>query len=717
MKRPALFAALALFLPVTLSAEDVRPIPPPGIAIPAADRAEIEAGVKKLGDEIAKLRALGKITPLIEDELPNVEIFHKSADWAVRYGEIFDTKQIATAKDHILQGLDRAEALAKGQTPWNYANGLVARGYRSKIDGSVQPYGVLIPESLQGFSPDGAHEATAEGKPASPHAVPLHFWCHGRGEKNTELPFIAGVQANKGEFTPEGAIVCYLFGRYCCANKFAGESDLFEAQADIAAHYPIDDKRVVVRGFSMGGAAAWQFAFHFPGSWAAAAPGAGFAETEEFFGRTLYAEGATPPPWWERQLWRWYDVTICARNVAGLSLVAYSGELDGQKQSADIMLRYAAQEKHSFTHIIGPGVPHKYHPDAKPVIEKFIDVALAKGLDPVPKSVSFTTYSLIYPTRAWVTITGMEKSWERADVDTIIEKDTLTVKTTNITGLNLSLSAKAFPANTQAKLVIDGTAIPNSSGWPTDSDHAGTYWASLRKVGGKWIKFAPFKTTLAGEDSKLAYEEFKKTKRPGLCGPVDHALMSKFLFVRPTGTPLNAALGKWTKSEMEHAIKSWRAVFRGDAPIKDDTAVTDDDIKNSNLILWGDISSNAVIKRIAEEPIPTKTPDRETKSSGASAKPAAPLLPILWGKNELNFKTYRLDPARYAPILIYPNPLNPSRYVVLNSGHTFREFALLNNSDQTPKLPDWAIVDITVPADAKWPGLILDAGFFDEHWK
>ena len=70
-------------------------------------------------------------------------------------------------------------------------------------------------------------------------------------------------------------------------------------------------------------------------------------------------------------------MTICARNVEGLSLVAYSGELDGQKQSADIMLRYAAQEKHSFTHIIGPGVPHKYHPDAKPVIEKFIDVALA----------------------------------------------------------------------------------------------------------------------------------------------------------------------------------------------------------------------------------------------------------------------------------------------------------------------------------------------------
>ena len=188
--------------------------------------------------------------------------------------------------------------------------------------------------------------------------------------------------------------------------------------------------------------------------------------------------------------------------------------------------------------------------------------------------------------------------------------------------------------------------------------------------------------------------------------------MSRFLFVRPTGKPLNDAIGKWTQSEMAHAIKSWRAVFRGDAPVKDDTAVTDEDMENCNLILWGDNSSNAVLKRIAADPLPA-TPTTQS----ATAKPVGPLLPILWGKNELNFKSYRLDPARYVPILIYPNPLNPARYVVLNSGHTFREFALLNNSDQTPKLPDWAIVDISKPADAKWPGLIYDAGFFDEHWK
>jgi hypothetical protein len=55
--------------------------------------------------------------------------------------------------------------------------------------------------------------------------------------------------------------------------------------------------------------------------------------------------------------------------------------------------------------------------------------------------------------------------------------------------------------------------------------------------------------------------------------------------------------------------------------------------------------------------------------------------------------------------------------MVINSGFTFREFAALNNSDQTPKLPDWAVVDINTPPGPKWPGKIVDAGFFDEQWK
>ena len=67
--------------------------------------------------------------------------------------------------------------------------------------------------------------------------------------------------------------------------------------------------------------------------------------------------------------------------------------------------------------------------------------------------------------------------------------------------------------------------------------------------------------------------------------------------------------------------------------------------------------------------------------------------------------------------MIYPNPLNGNRYVVLNSGFTFRQADHKTNSRQVAKLPDYAVIDLTTPPDDKTPGAIPAAGFFDEHWK
>ena len=55
--------------------------------------------------------------------------------------------------------------------------------------------------------------------------------------------------------------------------------------------------------------------------------------------------------------------------------------------------------------------------------------------------------------------------------------------------------------------------------------------------------------------------------------------------------------------------------------------------------------------------------------------------------------------------------------MVLNSGFTYREYDYLNNARQIPKLPDWAIVDIRVPANSRYPGKIVDADFFGERWE
>src|SRR5262249_59338578 len=75
------------------------------------------------------------------------------------------------------------------------------------------------------------------------------------------------------------------------------------------------------------------------------------------------------------------------------------------------------------------------------------------------------------------------------------------------------------------------------------------------------------------------------------------------------------------------------------------------------------------------------------------------------------------DRDKHVPVLIYPNPLNSKRYVVLNSGFTFREYDYLNNARQVPKLPDYAVIDVSSPPTSRLPGNVVTAGFFDEHWQ
>lgn len=621
-------------------------LPPAGVPIPEKDRAELTAGAAALGKEIEALRTELKAKPDLLALLPDVEIFHKAVDWALRYDEFFNVKQTATARTALQQGMERAQQLRAGKAPWTEATGHVVRGYRSHLDDSVQPYGVTVPATWKRADTTGRR---------------LDVWLLGRGETRTELAFIA-ERAKPPMFEPADAIVLTPYGRYCNATKFAGEVDVFEAMDAVKRQFAIDPRRIVVRGFSMGGASTWHLATHHPGVWCAAAPGAGFAETPIYAG--VFAPGKDFRPWWEQMLWRWYNATDYAANLFNVPTVAYSGELDKQKAAADTMVAAAAAEGVKIEHLIGPKTEHKYEPNTKAELAERIDAIAAKGREVTPREVRFTTYVLRYPECAWARIEGLEKQWERADVDAQFDgKNAVKVTTKNVTSVTLKIPSM-FAAS------IDGQQLMAKPGRATPM-------ATFVKTDGQWRFGSP-------PDLR---------KAPGRQGPIDDAFMDRFVFVRPTGKPLNGVVGAWVQGEMAHATKMWRDIFRGDAPVKDDTAITPDDIANSNLVLWGDPSSNTLLAKIL------------------------PNLPLKWDAKTIAFRGYTLDAAHHAPILIFPNPLNPSRYIVLNSGVTFREEAYGTNSLQTPKLPDWAIIDLRTPPGPRWPGLVYDAGFFDEQWR
>jgi hypothetical protein len=641
--------------------DKVRPVPPPGIKISGSDRTALEAGVANLGAEIESLRGALKGKPVLLDLLPDVQIYHNAVRYALTYDEFYKTNEVEIASRLIQQGLDRAGALRRGEAPWASATGLVARGYLSKIDGSIQPYGLVVPVSYQ---------------TNSAHSFRLDAWFHGRGENLTELSFINDRQRSAGEFTPPNAFVLHLYGRYCNANKFAGEIDLFEALDKVKKHYPIDANRLVVRGFSMGGAACWQFAVHYAGLWAAAAPGAGFSETADFL--KVFQNEKVQPPGYEQKLWHMYDCTDYAVNLFNCPTVAYSGEIDRQKQAADIMAKALAPEGINLTHIIGPQTAHRYHPEAKEEINRRVDSIVDAGRNPVPKKVRFTTWTLRYNQMLWLTVEGLEQHWERARVDAEITDDrTLKVTTTNVSALTLSMPAGLCPLDNtvRPRVLLDGNVLDAA---PVMSDRS--WKAHFQKQGKQWTMVD-------------AFDQTDLRKRPGLQGPVDDAFMDSFIMVRPTGTPLNDIVAKWSSAEQAHAIDHWRRQFRGEARVKNDTDISEADIASNNLVLWGDPTSNTLLAKIASK------------------------LPIRWDAQGVHTGSAIYPANRYVPVLIYPNPLNPKRYVVINSGFTFREYDYLNNARQVAKLPDFAIVDISAPVSSRAPGGIAMAGFFDENWR
>ena len=137
--------------------------------------------------------------------------------------------------------------------------------------------------------------------------------------------------------------------------------------------------------------------------------------------------------------------------------------------------------------------------------------------------------------------------------------------------------------------------------------------------------------------------------------------------------------------------------MRGDARTKKADELAEGDgpklSATDNLVLFGTPRSNPLIAQMLDK------------------------LPIKWTDQTVGMGDLEFDASKVVPVLIYPNPMDPSKYVVLNSGLTFREAHDKTNSQQNPKLPDWAFVDVTQPPTDELPGKVLAAGFFDEEWQ
>jgi len=300
------------------------------------------------------------------------------------------------------------------------------------------------------------------------------------------------------------------------------------------------------------------------------------------------------------------------------------------------------------------------HPESRKVLNAFLHDRIQLGRQ-IPDHIRFLTYTTRYNRDYWVTLDGLEKHYQRAEIDATRSGDhaRYDIATKNLTRLVLRETGHATEIN------IDGQKLGVK---PAPE-------IALEKSGGTW--------------RPASVREKGIRKKHGLQGPIDDAFLEPFLVVRPTGTAWNVAANDQALRMLERFDRQYALAYRGHIRMKDYKDVTAADFAKYHVVLFGDPGSNRWIARLNGK------------------------LPLRWTRETVALGSQTFRGAESVPALIYPSPLSPDRYVVINSGLT-AAWADWAGDFPTPRYGDFAIFKVKAGSDDPEAAY---AGLFDESWK
>ncbi len=634
---------------------------------------------KELSDLAARLNRIrassgSAADPAKLDQLADAEQFYKGIIWALRYETNLTAKDVTLIKKSLHRGKQRSDALLAKNAMWTDQRGKQLRGYISAVDGSTQPYGVIVPAGYDGKSP-----------------MRLDVVLHGstRPVGLSELRFGARFDTGDsggGSAPKQDYIELHPLGRVENCYRWAGETDVFEAIEAVCRNYRIDRNRIVLRGMSMGASGTWHLGLKHPDRFVAIGPYCGYVDTHRFSETPLrnFIKVGSLPPHQELGL-HMLDSVDYAANAGVVPALAAIGDKDVFFQAHVIMGEAFAREGLKMVNLISPGTGHVIDPVTHREQMRRIGEYVAKGLDPAPRHIRFVTWTLKYSRCKWLEVLALKEHYTRAEIEATVEADG---------------SIEILEPRNITRFAIRPPMLQGSA-------------ANVR-IGGQEVKLPKRKSvdipvTLVFTQQRAKWvcdgsrEELTLTgKQPGLQGPIDDAFVAPFLCVRGTGKPWNLKVGAWAEASLRRFTYEWARYMRGDLPVKNDTEVTEADMRDRNLILFGDPGSNLWINK------------------------ALPQLPMTWSREKLRAAGKDYSANDHAPAFISASPLAGAtgRYLVVNSGHTFheKEFASLNYL-LFPRHGDWAIMRIKPDADSWAPGPgdfpeeAIAAGYFDEAWR
>ncbi len=461
-----------------------------------------------------------------------------------------------------------------------------------------------------------------------------------------------------------------------------GRIDVLEVLNQMKKRYRIDPNRIYLTGHSMGGHGTWHVGLHHADLFAAIAPSAGWTSFNlyvPFFMRRSYIYAFPKLRSIRDMALREDRAEVFLENALNLPAFILHGGNDDEVPpvQARIMFRGFKQLGYDVIYQEIPGKKHWWDQEgvegtACVNYPELIEFLRSKVRNPAPRKVIFKTTDIGLNNRMyWVQVDQLIRLYRDATVVAEVKSaHQLDLKTSNIAQFTI------FP--------------------PKDLVELGTLHLKVnnQKLSIRLKNYSPltFSRTRRGRFALRTPRHKGLWKRPGFYGPIKEAYFLPFIFVY--GTAGNQEESRVNLHIARNKAQKWWYRGNGWVRIIPDTSVTKSIIEDYNLILFGGPKSNFITRRIS------------------------PQLPISIHGQRVRFGDKKLSQRHLALKVVYPNPLNPKKLVLINAGTDLEGMKLVDLLDTlhaSAGLPDYIIYGRAVKTQG-WGGVVA-AGFFNSAWQ
>ena len=500
---------------------------------------------------------------------------------------------------------------------------------------------------------------------------PLVMFLHGFNPANPPYPQWWSADQRHSVIADEHATI-YVepHGRGNAQYAGIGERDVLRCLELAKQRFKVDEDRVYLTGESMGGHGTWLIASRHPELFAAAAPV--FGGWDFRVAAPGGAPSTLPPPDNARAAFQHEQASSFsgAEGLLNVPLLITHGDADAEVPVE--LSRHATRMLQRWDYDVRYNEMPGYGHDDLGQRENIIDWLLTHRRNPAPRHVSLRAVSLDAASAHWVKVTAFVEPLRvmRADAE-VIRPGLIRIDTENVAALSLT-PASALRGNGDDVTVV----------WNGKSQE---------------IKAVDGVINLA--QSNITSRTLRK--RPELPGLLSDVVNTPFAVVVGT-TSTDAQMRKHCAQKADAFAQLWQQWQHQPLRLFKDTEISAADQENYSLILIGGADSNAISRKLSK------------------------LIPLKVSADAVTIDGRRFATKDAVVQMIYPNPLNARRYVMVVAGTSaagmyFWKPPVVHPALGYAILPfDWLIADGRTQSAAQRADrddLLVAAGVFDAQWK